>query len=116
MQEEAYLKPAGSKIVEKLSRCRGAEVARRFDLHNELFVYDHVEPLRCEFDTLVKDGNGEFARDAMPARYQLAFERQRVDVLRQTIAERLEHFIESANDRVGQRLLDKATRTLCHSG
>ena len=99
MQKQTNLEAARSEVASKLTLCRVVKLCGGFDLYDEFFIHDHVEPLSTELFAFVHDTDANLSSDMMAARQQLTLERHRVDVLEEPETQGVVYLEEGANDR-----------------
>ena len=99
MQQQANLETACSEVALKLTLRSTVKLGGGLDLHDKLFIDDHIEPLSAELIAFVHDTNANLPGYPMAARQQLTFERHCVDMLEKPETKCVVDVEEGADDR-----------------
>jgi hypothetical protein len=99
VEKQTNLKAACSEVALKLTLCSAVKLSGGFDLHDKLFIDDHVEPLSAELFAFVHDTYANLPADTMAARQEFTLERHRIDVLEKPETQSVVYLEEGADDR-----------------
>jgi len=91
----------------ELSRCGTLQLVRRFRLHNQALIDEHIETLRRKPGALVPNRNAHLAFATMLTSDELMFHRSSVQMLEKAEAPRVVHLEERADDGIGQPLFNQ---------
>jgi len=112
MEHEAKLELRTMEVAEELAGGSSVEFLRCLRLKDQLFIDDHVHPLRAEKVSLVDDGNSNFARHAVSTELQLDLQRLHVEMFVVAVPEGVVHLVEGGDYGLAQRLFHQLC--FCH--
>ena len=75
MKQQSDFHPAAVQIAVELVPDTVAQIERRFHLHDERFINDHVHCFSAKLLAFIEDDNGDFSCDSVPTRDQFSLER-----------------------------------------
>lgn len=84
------------------------EVLRRFGLHDDLLIDDHIERLPGERLSPMIDHHADLTSNAMTLCHEVSFEGERVKVLPKSEAERSVNVIKDTDDGARQLFFDES--------